>query len=95
MICPTCVITSGRCYCGSTNPSSLTSANGQCTMKCEGNPEFTCGGYYNMELFTLGDAVQAVPSGSVYLGCYFDSTDRVMVKTLSTASMTAQVRTQT
>lgn len=62
-------------------------------MNCEGNPEFTCGGNKAMELFTIGDAVEAVPEGSSYLGCFFDSTDRVMVKTLASDDMTPQVRT--
>ena len=45
-----------------------------------------------MELFTLGEGVETVPEGSTYLGCYSDSTDRIMVKELSSDSMTAQVR---
>ena len=81
-----------RCFCGTTDPSTLTSAEGECTMNCESNPEFTCGGYRAMELFTLGEGVETVPEGSTYLGCYSDSTDRIMVKELSSDSMTAQVR---
>lgn len=91
-MCCTTTMSSDRCFCGSTDVSTLSSADGQCTMNCESNPEFTCGGYKTMELFTIDSGVVAIPEGSSYLGCFFDSTDRVMVKEFSGASMTAQVR---
>lgn len=44
-----------------------------------------------MEVFELGETIGDAPEGSVYLGCYSDGKERVMVKELSTDAMTIQV----
>lgn len=80
-----------ECYCGNTiRDGSYQVPDTDCGMTCGGNNTKVCGDNYRLSLYTW-DGGSASPSSEYdYLGCYTDSTPRVLPNRYGDSQMTIE-----
>ncbi|KAI8811222.1 WSC-domain-containing protein [Cladochytrium replicatum] len=65
----------GECYCFNSIANSHAVASSGCTMACAGNPSLICGGRDRINVYAK---LPAAPSGFRNLGCFVDSSSRLL-----------------
>jgi hypothetical protein len=84
-----------ECYCSSTPPSSgssLVPNQKDCSTPCTGNTASACGGGYRLSVYAQKLPITSPVSGFGYLGCFVDSSARILGVLKSTSDSLTEAK---